>query len=56
MEIIARHYEALWVSYDGSYNLKKDNRGKQNLFIFPHNIKFGPSFKCKHSQVRVKYW
>jgi hypothetical protein len=26
------------------------------LFIFPHNIKFGPSFKRKHSQVRVKYW
>jgi hypothetical protein len=75
MEIIARHYETLRASYDGSRslrrgtkvydndvyrwkrrNLEKDNRGKQIYSFFPHNIKFGPSFKCKHSQVRVKYW
>jgi hypothetical protein len=36
-------------------NLKKDNRGKQIYSFFPHNIKFGPSFKRKHSQVRVKH-
>ena len=40
MEIIARHYETLRASYDGSRSL---------------NIKFGPSFKRKHSQVRLKY-
>jgi hypothetical protein len=30
-----------------------------NFFFFylnSLNIKLGPSFKCKHSQVRVKYW
>jgi hypothetical protein len=36
-------------------NLKKDNRKKQIYSFFPHNIKLGPSFKRKHSQVRVKY-
>ena len=36
-------------------NLKKDNRGKQFFIFLNLNIKFGPSFKRKHSQVRVKY-
>ena len=71
MEIFARHYETLRVSYDKVYeevnvvvvylrtmkrrNFKKDNRGKLSHF-FNLNIKFGPSCKRKHSQVRVKYW
>jgi hypothetical protein len=35
---------------------ERQPRGKQIYSFFPHNIKFGPSFKRKHSQVRVKYW
>jgi hypothetical protein len=75
MEIVARHYETLRASYDGSRSLRRVRRytittftdetkktqerqpREANLFILaPHDIKFGPSFKRKHSQVRVKYW
>ena len=41
---------------DETKKIQKDNRGKQIYSFFPHDIKFGPSFKRKHSQVRVKYW
>jgi hypothetical protein len=63
------HYETLRASYDGSRSLRRDTKvydndvyeerqpREANLFIFLNlNIKFGPSFKRKHSQVRVKYW
>jgi hypothetical protein len=75
MEIIARHYETLQASYDGSRSLRRGTkvyhndvydetkkpqerqpRGKQIHSFFYHNIKFGPSFKRKHSQVCIKYW
>jgi hypothetical protein len=74
MEIIARHYETLRTSYDGSQSLRRGTKvydndvydetkkpqerqpREANLFFFYHNIKFGPSFKRKHSQVRIEYW
>jgi hypothetical protein len=69
VSIIARHYETLRASYDGSWRgtkvyendvydetSRKTTAGSKFIHFFNVNIKFGPSFKRKHSQVRVKYW
>jgi hypothetical protein len=64
---IAKHYSFTKSTkrYEGirqrclRWNLKKDIRGKQiihYIFLTLILIKFWPSFKRKHSQVRVKYW
>jgi hypothetical protein len=34
----------------------KTTAGSKFIHFLNLNIKFGPSFKRKHSQVRVQYW
>ena len=43
--------------YDETKKPNERQLAGSKFFIFLNlNIKFGPSFKRKHSQVRVKYW
>ena len=70
MEIIARHYvtlpERLTMVHEAkkevrrytitTFTMKPQERQPIYSFFYTDNIKFGPSFKRKHSQVRIKYW
>ena len=55
------HEEVRWytiTTFTDETKKPQERQPREAKFIYfsPHNIEIGPSFKRKHSQVRVKYW